>query len=311
MRPWSLCFCEETQNLLLPPEELSDSILSPPRCPGKMAQTTVMVNGAEVASALPTSPHVNIHIHHHSALEQLLRAMGSVKKSLSCPQDAGPSKASIHHGLLALGVTQILLGLVSCVLGVCVYFGPGTELHTFGYAFWSGSVAVVAGTGTIVNEKRHGKLTGHISCLLILACTATAVAGTVLGVNSLNWQMSGAYRYKISSTCDSLQTSTDSGDGLVQLTDDTSWWTERCREYLRMMMNLFLALCIMLTVVCILKIIVSLASLGLSLHSICGWSSQALDKEEAEKKLLGGGFNTSLPNQGNSCYSMSCYEDPS
>ncbi|XP_038176848.1 transmembrane protein 176B isoform X2 [Arvicola amphibius] len=254
-----------------------------------MAQTTVMVNGAEVASALPTSPHVHIHIHHHSALGQLLRAMGSVKKSLSRPQDAGPSKASIHHGLLALGVTQILLGLVSCVLGVCIYFGPETELHTFGYAFWSGSVAVVAGTGTIVNEKRRGKLTGHISRLLILACTATAVAATVLGVNSLTWQTSGAYRYKISSTCDSLQTSGESGDGLVvRFTDDTNWRTERCREYLRMMMNLFLALCIMLTVVCILKIVVSLASLGLSLQSMCGQSSQALDKEEAEKKLLGG-----------------------
>ncbi|KAK7821847.1 hypothetical protein U0070_004811 [Myodes glareolus] len=274
-----------------------------------MTQTTVTVNGAEVASTLPTSPHVNIHIHHHSALEQLLRAMGSVKKSLSRPQDTGPSKASIHHGLLALGVragcyrwgvkgvdffppvlqvTQILLGLVSCVLGVCIYFGPWTELHTFGYAFWSGSVAVVAGTGTIVNEKRHGKLTGHISCLLILACTATAVVATVLGVNSLIWQTSGAYRYKISSTCDSLQTSTDSGDGLVRFTDNTSWETERCREYLGMMMNVFLALCTMLTVVCVLKILVSLASLGLSLRSMCGRSSQTLDKEEAEKKLLGG-----------------------
>lgn len=69
-----------------------------------MTQTTVTVNGAEVASTLPTSPHVNIHIHHHSALEQLLRAIGSMKKSLSRSQDTGPSKASIHHGLLALGV---------------------------------------------------------------------------------------------------------------------------------------------------------------------------------------------------------------
>lgn len=39
-----------------------------------------------------------------------------------------------------LQVTQILLGLVSCVLGVCIYFGPETEPHTFGYGFWSGSV---------------------------------------------------------------------------------------------------------------------------------------------------------------------------
>lgn len=39
-----------------------------------------------------------------------------------------------------LQVTQILLGLVSCVLGVCLYFGPWTELCASGCAFWSGSV---------------------------------------------------------------------------------------------------------------------------------------------------------------------------
>lgn len=40
----------------------------------------------------------------------------------------------------ALQVTQILLGLVSCVLGVCLYFGPWSELCASGCAFWSGSV---------------------------------------------------------------------------------------------------------------------------------------------------------------------------
>lgn len=39
-----------------------------------------------------------------------------------------------------LQVTQILLGLVSCVLGVCLYFGPWSELCASGCAFWSGSV---------------------------------------------------------------------------------------------------------------------------------------------------------------------------
>ncbi|KAL6087845.1 hypothetical protein STEG23_011796, partial [Scotinomys teguina] len=242
----------------------------------KMTQTTVTVNGAEVASAHPQSTQVNIHIHHQSAWEQLLRVLGSPKKFLSCPQDMGPAKASIHHGQLALGVTQILLGLVSCVLGVCIYFGPWTELCASGCAFWSGSVAIVAGAGTIVHEKRQGKLSGHISRLLILACIATAVAATVLGVSSLIWQTSSSYYFRISSTCDPLQSSMGIEYGIMRYTSDSDWKIERCRFYLNMMMNLFLAFCIMLTIVCILKIVVSLASLGLSLRSMCGRSSQAL-----------------------------------
>uniref|UniRef100_A0A8C8TJI1 Transmembrane protein 176B n=1 Tax=Peromyscus maniculatus bairdii TaxID=230844 RepID=A0A8C8TJI1_PERMB len=228
-----------------------------------MTQTTVTLNGAEVASALPQSTHINIHIHQQSALEQLLRAIGSPKKFFSCLQ------ASIHHGQLALGVTQILLGFVSCVFGVCIYFGPWTELRASGCAFWSGSV-------------------GQIACLLILACIATAVAATVLGVNSLIWQTSASYYFKISSTCDPLQSSMGSGYGITRYTRDSDWKIERCKFYLNMMMNLFLAFCIMFTVVCILKIVVSLASLGLSLRSMCGQRSQALDEEETEKKLLGG-----------------------
>ncbi|XP_021046437.1 transmembrane protein 176B [Mus pahari] len=247
-----------------------------------MAQSTVTVNGIKVAATHPQSSHISIHIHQKSALEQLLGAVGSLKKFLSWPQ------ARIHYGQLSLGVTQILLGLVSCALGVCLYFGPWTELCASGCAFWSGSVAIVAGVGTVVHEKRQGKLSGHISRLLLLACIATAAAATVLGVNSLIRQTSVIYYEGISSTCDSLQSSVDPGYGPGRFSDNSDWKTERCREYLNMMMNLFLAFCIMLTVVCILEIVVSVASLGLSLRSVCGWSSEALMEEETEKKLLGG-----------------------
>ncbi|XP_028640565.1 transmembrane protein 176B [Grammomys surdaster] len=252
-----------------------------------MDQTTVTVNGVKVASTSPQSAHISIHIHQNSALEQLLGAMGSLKKFLSCLQATGPSKARIHYGQLSLGVTQILLGLMSCVLGVCLYFGPWTELCASGCAFWSGSVAIVAGVGTVVHEKWQGKLSGHTSRLLLLACAATAVAATVLGVRSLIWQTSGFYYSKISSTCDSLQVNMDSPYAISRFLEP-DWRTEQCREYLNMMMNLFLAFCIMFTVVCILEIVVSVASLGLSLRSMCGRSSQALDDEETEKKLLGG-----------------------
>lgn len=247
-----------------------------------MAQATVTVDGVKVTSTCPQSPQISIHIHHKSALEQLLGAMGSLKKFLSCPQ------ARIHYGQLSLGVTQILLGLVSCVLGVCLYFGPWTELCASGCAFWSGSVAILAGVGTVIHEKGQGKLSGHISRLLLLACFATAVAATIMGVRSLIWQTSASYHFEISSTCDSLQSRIVDYFKPVQFTDNSDWKTERCRENLSMMMNLFLAFCILFTVICILKIVVSVASLGLSLRRMCGRNSQVLNDEETEKKLLGG-----------------------
>ncbi|KAL1778334.1 Transmembrane 176B [Sigmodon hispidus] len=248
-----------------------------------MTQSTVTVNGAEVVSSSHQATRVNVYIHQDSVVEQLLGVIG--KRCISCPQDTRPSKASIHYGQLALGVIQVLLGLVSCVLGVFIYFGPWTELCASGCAFWSGSVAIVAGAGTIVHEKQRGKLSGHISRLLILACIGTAVATTVLGVNSLIWQTNSFY-LEISSLCDSLQSSRNTGYGTKRFTygNDNS----QCILHLNMMTNLFLAFCIMLTIVCILETVVSLASLGLSLRSMCGRNSQALDEEETEKTLLEG-----------------------
>lgn len=254
-----------------------------------MAQATVTVDGFKVTSTRPQSAQISIHIHHKSALEQLLGAMGSLKKFLSYPQ------ARIHYGQLSLGVTQMLLGLVSCVLGVCLYFGPWTELCASGCAFWSGSVAILAGVGIVIHETGQGKLSGHISRLLLLACSATAAAATVMGVKSLIWQTSASYYFEISSTCDSLQPSIVDRFGPVRFTDNSGWRTERCREYLRMMMNLFLAFCILFMVICILKIVVSVASLGLSLRSMCGRNSQVLNDEETEKKLLGGDSTPASP----------------
>lgn len=63
-----------------------------------MVQSTVTVNGVKVASTHPQSAHISIHIHQKSALEQLLGAVGSLKKFLSWPQ------ARIHYGQLSLGV---------------------------------------------------------------------------------------------------------------------------------------------------------------------------------------------------------------
>lgn len=76
---------------------------------------------------------------------------------------------------------------------------------------------------------------GHLSRLLLLACIATSVAATVLGVNSIIKQTSVFY-YEISSTCYSLLSGMNSGYESTWFTDDSDWKTQRCREYLNMMM---------------------------------------------------------------------------
>ncbi|XP_062955454.1 transmembrane protein 176B [Cynocephalus volans] len=252
-----------------------------------MTQNMVTVNGVDVASTLSQPTHINIYIHQESALTELLKAGGSLKQFLFRPRDAGPSKARRSHDQLALGVTQILLGVVSCALGVCLYLGPGIQLRASGCAFWAGSVAIAAGVGAIVHEKHPGKLSGCVSGLLTLAGLATAVAAIVLCVNSLTWQTDGFYY--IDSMCNRPDpvTTTPEYRWMQKRHYYLGWDEQMCRDYMKMLVNLFLAIRALLLAVCVLMVTVTLASLGVGLRSLCGQSSQPLDEEESEKKLLG------------------------
>ncbi|XP_025849592.2 transmembrane protein 176B isoform X1 [Vulpes vulpes] len=256
---------------------------------GRMTQNMVTVNGVDVASTLSQPTHINIHIHQESALAQLLKAGASLKESFSHLQDAGPSKTKMSYGQLALGMTQILLGAVSCALGVLLYLGPWMELRASGCAFWAGSVAVVAGAGVIVHEKHGGKLSGCTSGLLTLAGIAMAVAASVLCVNSLTWQTDG-FVY-IDSACvypeSNVTTTTTEYTETWQRSGRSQWNEDRCRIYMQMLMNLLLGIRALLLAICVLQVIVSLTSLSMALRSSRGQSSRPLDEEGSEKKLLG------------------------
>uniref|UniRef100_A0A8C9I6F2 Transmembrane protein 176B n=1 Tax=Piliocolobus tephrosceles TaxID=591936 RepID=A0A8C9I6F2_9PRIM len=212
-----------------------------------MTQNMVIVNGVAVA-ATPSQPsHINVHIHQESTLTQLLKAGSSLKKFLFHPGDTVPSTTRIGYEQLALGV-------------------------------------IAAGAGAIVHEKHPGKLAGYVSSLITLAGFATAMAAVVLCVNSFIWQTE-PFLY-IDTVCDPL-------DLVIPTTEyrwrsqEIQWQKEECRAYMQMLRKLFTAIRALFLAVCVLKVIVSLASLGVNLRNLCGQSSQPLNEEGSEKRLLG------------------------
>ncbi|XP_036885378.1 transmembrane protein 176B [Sturnira hondurensis] len=245
-----------------------------------MTQNTVTVNGVEVASTLSQPTHISIHIHQESVLTQLLKAGGSLKELFVSRRDPGPPKTGISYGLLAGGVIQILLGAMSCAFGVLLYFGPWTKLSASGCAFWAGCVAIATGAGVIVHEKRRSILSGWAFRLLALVGIPTAVAAVALCANSIAWENSIFF----SSICDSLVPTTPA---TYYRWGQASWQEDGCKSFMQTLRNLFLAIRIMLLAVCVLQLIVSLASLGLGLRISCGQSFQPTDEEDTEKKLLG------------------------
>ncbi|XP_073666173.1 transmembrane protein 176B isoform X5 [Tursiops truncatus] len=269
-------------NLLARLQNRQTPVLYTARRPGRMTQNMLAVNGVDVVSPLSQPTHIDIHIHQESALAQLLKAGSSLMKRLS----HHPAKASISYGQLAVGVTQILLGAMSCALGGLLCLGPWIQLRDSGCAFWAGFVAIAAGVGTIVHEKHCGKLSGFISSLLTLAGIATAVAAVVFCVNSLTWE---PVFYDISSVYDSsIPDTSNFGYEETRRSDSySSWREERCRGYMQMLTDLFLGIRGLLLAICVLQVIVSLASLGMGLRRFCGQSSRALDEEGSEKKLWG------------------------
>nr|XP_035957960.1 transmembrane protein 176B [Halichoerus grypus] len=138
--------------------------------------------------------------------------------------------------------------------------------------------AVVAGAGAIIHEKHRGKLSGCASGLLTLAGISTAVVAVVLCVNSLTSPSDG-FLY-IDSVCESPEpaTLTTGYKETWQRSRMSRWNEDRCRTYMQMLMNLFLGIHALLLAVCVLQVIISLASLGMGLRSLCGQSSRPLDK---------------------------------
>ncbi|XP_006895259.1 PREDICTED: transmembrane protein 176B-like [Elephantulus edwardii] len=250
-----------------------------------LPSNTVTVNGVDVRSTQSQPTHINIYIK-ESAWAQLLKAGGSLRCCVFQPRDTVHPKSRMRHEQLALGVTQVLLGVVSCAFGGFLYCGPWNELRGSGCAFWSGTVTIAAGAATIFHEKHQSRLSGYVSVLFTLAGIATVLAATVLCVNSLTWQSDG-FHY-IHSVCDhpAPEITTIGYRWRRQNWRDSNWKKTQCKSYMQMVTNLFLGIRGLLLAVCVLQAVLSSTSLGMGLQSLCSQSSGYLDKKESEEKLL-------------------------
>lgn len=233
--------------------------------------------------------HINIHIHQESGMEPLFKACGALKKLITRRPGGSVTRAGVSYGLLALGVTQILLGVVSCVLGGFLYLGPWILLLSSGCGFWAGAVAIAAGTGAIIQEKQRGKVSGSVSAVLTLAATATALAAIVFCVNSFTWQDNGMLdpTYVCAPWQPDTTTTPYYGRRRWDSYYDDSWRERECIAFVSTVTKLLLAVRALLLTVNVVLAVVSLASLGVGLRLLCSRSSAlTLDEEDSQKKLL-------------------------
>nr|XP_011728068.1 transmembrane protein 176A [Macaca nemestrina]XP_011728069.1 transmembrane protein 176A [Macaca nemestrina]XP_011728070.1 transmembrane protein 176A [Macaca nemestrina] len=204
----------------------------------------------EMALEAPQPTHVDVHIHQESALAKLLLTCCSALQPRAT-QARGSSRL-----LVASWVMQIVLGILSAVLGGFFYIPNYTLLVTSGAAIWTGAVAVLAGATAFIYEKRGGTCWALLRTLLALAAFSTAIAALKL------WSEDFRYGYYYDSIC---HISTSSG-WITPAPTDSPEEVRRlhvCTSFLYMLKALIRTLHAMLLGVWILLFLASLAPLWL------------------------------------------------
>ncbi|CAH7158842.1 Tmem176a [Phodopus roborovskii] len=135
----------------------------------------------EVTLEAPPSTHIDVHIHQESALAKLLLAGCSMLRLPESARSLGSNRL-----LVASWVVQIVLGVLSVVLGGTLYICQYLAMNTSGAPFWTGIVAMLAGSVAFVHKKRGGTCWALLRTLLVLVNFCTAVAAIVIGVREFN-----------------------------------------------------------------------------------------------------------------------------
>lgn len=233
-------------------------------------------DSGEVTPGAPQPTRIDVHFHQESALAKLILK--------GCPLLRPPVPGTTFQArgssrlLVASWVVQTVLGVLSGVLGGCLYFFYSCSLRESGAALWTGTAAVLAGAVAFIYEKRGGIYWALLRTLLALAAFSTAFAAIIIGSTYF-------FEYKFLFT-----------NYICQSSSLSSWPTlppstpspevrnlHLCLTYLHMLKALFISLQAMLLGVWILLFLASLVPLGL----FC-WGRRQHKKERDQKEAQAG-----------------------
>lgn len=144
------------------------------------------VDSGKMASEGPQPTHINVHIHQESALAKLLLSGCSLPRLPATTTSSTSQTLGSSRLLVASWVVQIVLGLLSGVLGGFLYILKCYRLCSSGAALWTGAVALLAGAAAFVYEKQGGICWALLRTLLTLAAFCTAIAAIVIGADNFH-----------------------------------------------------------------------------------------------------------------------------
>ncbi|XP_007469904.1 PREDICTED: transmembrane protein 176A [Lipotes vexillifer] len=218
-----------------------------------------MADGGDVASGAPQPTCIKVHIHQESALAKLLLSRWPLPQP-HVPSPHAASRALGHRRLLvASWAVQIVLGVLSGVLGGFLLIFYYTTLLGSGAPIWTGAVAVLAGAVAFIYEKRGGTYWALLRTLLTLAAFSTATAAIIIGARSFH-----EYRFFFNSVCDVSPSWRPTGAPSPPSADEGR--LQLCTSYVNVLKALFISINAMLLGVWALLLLASLVPLCL-----CSW----------------------------------------
>ncbi|XP_048196421.1 transmembrane protein 176A [Perognathus longimembris pacificus] len=229
---------------------------------------------AEAPAARPT--RISVHVHQESNLARLLEAGGSLLRSPSARDGPTPT---LGGGQLseASWVAQIVLGILSGVLGGFLHILWPTSLSRSGAAVWTGAVAVLAGAAAFFYEKRGNFCWALLRTLLWLASFCTAIAAISIAANAV-----GDYRYLVrDDSCNSYAARVWPTKPPVSPSPEEVERQSLCLSHMDMLKALSLSLYAMLLGVWALLLLASVTPVCL----YC-WRRFFAEEKKDQKKLL-------------------------
>ncbi|XP_062046191.1 transmembrane protein 176A [Lepus europaeus] len=236
-----------------------------------------MADGSEVAQDAPQPTHIDVHVHQESALAKLLLSRGSLLRLLFPAVATATRSPGSSRLLVASWVVQIVLGVLSGVLGGLLYLSKYYILYRSGAAIWTGVVAVAAGAAAFTYQERGGICWALLRTLLALGAFFTAIAAIIIEAK-LHYHGYYFSHYM----CDFSRSRNWHSGSSSTLSPEEGRRIHPCIAYQKMMNKLSISLQAMLLGVWILLLLASLAPLGL----YC-WRRSPLEKKRDQKKLLG------------------------